>query len=162
MGMKIRQTQRFEYPGVEVDISKLDLEANKFDPRLCMSVPQTEIKRDLRGLYRNYVHAFCTMINLDRTCRPAYMTACGFLPIGIEPIFYSGIINKEVIIPALQKLDVDYFLLPPMSPVKSAYEQDSNATLTHDVWVNKLDAQKLVHKPPHNITALDVLEAIGI
>lgn len=163
MGKTVMITRGFELTEDRVEVARMDLNRYSYDDRMEMLVLRNVLENgDPIQLYRTYVRSFCETINRNRNCKPAYMTACGFLPIGVEPIVMCGHINKPLIVPILFERGIDYFQLKPMSPVLSSYEPTSAMAVSHDIWVNKLDAANLVGKPPHNVTALDVLEVIGL
>ena len=79
----------------------------------------------------------------------------------MEPDYYAGAINHNYIIPRLVELGLEYFLIVPLSPVSSSYKPIGRMASQHDVWVNKLEAAKVIkNKSAHNITTLDLLEVI--
>lgn len=163
MGKTVMVTRGFELTEERVEVARMDLNKYTYDDRMEMLVLRNVVENvDPLMLYRTYVQSFCETINRNRNCKPAYMTACGFLPVGIEPLILCNRVNKEYIIPVLFEKGIEYFQLKPMSPVLSSYEPTSAMAVSHDIWINKLDAAKLVGKPPHNVTALDVLEVIGL
>lgn len=161
MAKTVMKTKMFELTEDYVELSKVNLDSYTYDDRMDMIIP-TFMKNNPIEVYKQYVRSFCELINRDHSCRPSYMPACGFLPVGVEPTMMCGMINRDFLIPMLHENDVTYFMLKPMSPVRSSYEPTGAMATSHDIWVNKLDAAKLVHKPAHNITALDVLEALGL
>lgn len=161
MSKTVMITKMFELTEEFIEFSKVDLDAYTYDDRMDMIIPNF-MRSNPIDVYKQYVRSFCELVNRDHSCRPSYMTACGFLPIGVEPTVMCGMINRDFLIPMLHDKDVEYFMLKPMSPVRSGYEPTGAMATSHDIWINKLDAAKLVSKPAHNISALDVLEALGL
>lgn len=161
MSKSVMKTAHFELTGEMVEFIKVNTEQWAYDDRMDMIIPRANLEYKIL-LYKNYIKSFCETINMDHQCRPAYMTACGFLPVGVEPTVMCGMINKEFIIPMLRDAGIDYFLMKPTSPVKASYEPIGAMATSHDVWVNKMDLTALVNKPAHNITTLNVLEALGL
>lgn len=131
------------------------------DSRLRLITKTSDLfKLGMFKAYRQYVAAFAELTNDNPQCLPARYSACGFLPVGVEPESYVNQINNQFIIPKLHEMGLEYFLLPPMSPVSTSYKPMDKMASTHDVWVGKMEAAKVVHKPIHNITTLDLLEVI--
>lgn len=162
MGKMVMVTKGFELTEDMIEVSRMNTEKYLYDDRMEMAVLCTITSADPVKVYRTYVQSFCEMINRNRNCKPAYLTACGFLPIGVEPTILCGKINKDFIMPRLFEEGVDYFQLKPMSPVLASYQPTASMATSHDVWISKIDAAKIVKKPAHNITALDVLEVFGL
>lgn len=137
-------------------------EGRAIDSRLRLITKYTDILQagDLQT-YKNYVATFAEITNDNPKCLPSQYSSCGFLPVGVEPEYYAGRINHNYIIPKLVELGLEYFLIVPLSPVSSSYKPIGKMASQHDVWVNKMEAAKVIrNKPLHNITTLDLLEVI--
>lgn len=137
-------------------------EGRAMDSRLRIITKYTDIDAvgDLQA-YKNYVAAFAEITNDSPKSLPSQYSSCGFLPVGVEPDYYAGAINHNYIIPRLVELGLEYFLIVPLSPVSSSYKPIGRMASQHDVWVNKLEAAKVIkNKSAHNITTLDLLEVI--
>lgn len=131
------------------------------DTRMRMLSKLSDLEKvGMDAAYRNYVAAFAELTNESPKCLPSQYSSCGFLPVGIEPEVFVDQLNMIRIVPGLVQLGLEYFLVSPLSPVSTAYKPMDKMASTHDVWVSKLEAAKVVHKPPHNITTLDLLEVI--
>lgn len=161
MSKEVMVTNMYELTEERGELRQFDTaNAYCYDARLDMIMPNKNIRGDtVRDIIFNYTKSFCTLVNMNPNCKPAYLTACGFLPIGIEPTVFTKMVTIPVIIPGLTELGVPFFYQKPMSPCDSRFEL-TNDSASHDIWVNKLDAAKIVNKPPHMITALDVLEVL--
>lgn len=161
MSSIIRLTEFFEYPGTEVTAREFDTKYYACDDRLNVAVPFNIITGDnMLALYKAYVKFFCSELNASRNSRIKYLAECGFLPIGIEPNMFAGRINNPLLIPSLRKNGIPYFQMAPSSPVAMLFQSTVASTSTRDIWVNKIDAARVVNKPIHNITATDVLEVL--
>lgn len=160
MAKLVMITEAYELTSEMAEINKIDTTRTYvYDARLDMVMPRANIANNISKLVRNYVTSFCELTNRNPSCRPGYMTACGFLPVGLEPTLLTGRLINSVIVEGLQELGVEFYYHKPMSPLNNGFEI-ANDSATHDVWVNKMDAAKIVNKPIHNITALDVLEVL--
>lgn len=160
-------TEAYERSGIMVPwstsivINPDEPDCKLIDSRLRLMMPLDTFNRiDLKKLYRNYIKTYCEIVNDNPNCVTAQYTACGFLPIGIEPECLCNYINNEVIIPKLREFNIEYFMIPPASPVWSAYKPIAEMAASYDIWVNKMEAAKVVHKPVHNISTLDLLEVL--
>ena len=158
---EVMVSQFYELSDDMRDMGELDFrEEYLYDPRLKIAIPKAHImQNNIPQLYANYLSTFCELVNRHGDSRPGMLTACGFLPVGVEPVALSGEINGQVIIPALEKHNIPYYFQKQMSPVSSKFERINEAN-GHDIWVSKLDAATVVNKPPHNIRVIDLLEAI--
>ena len=132
----------------------------KYEDRLDMILLPEGQEMPYETLYVNYLKSFTTFLNDNPNSRPAYLSACGFIPIGIEPLFLCGRINSTMILPALRAKGIEYFQIRPMSPTRSSYVPSGPMAASHDIWVSKIDAEKVVKKSVWNITSLDLLEAL--
>lgn len=131
------------------------------DSRLRLMMPLVKFnKMDKKQLYKNYITTYCEIVNNNPTCVTAQYTACGFLPVGIEPECLCNYMNKDIILPNLRKFSIEYFMLPPASPVWTSYKPMAEMASSYDIWVNKMEASKVVHKPIHNISTIDLLEVL--
>lgn len=161
MSKMIRLTNFFEYPGVEVTAKDYDSLVYVCDDRLNVAVPAAVVTQEnMIPLYKAYVKHFCAELNQSRGSRIKYLAECGFLPIGVEPNMFAGQINTRYLIPNLRRHAIPYFQMAPSSPVSMIFQSFTASTETRDIWVNKIDAAKVVKKPIHNITASDLLEVL--
>lgn len=162
MSKKIMVTQGFELTGVLVEIKELEMESLVYDERLNMVIPKTKImdlSNNLVALIKNYVQSFCTLTQEHINTRAGTMVSNGFLPVGLEPLFLRNAFNPEFIIPELEARHIPYYQLKASSPIDSRYESRNEAGM-HDIWVNKLDAAKIINKKPHQISTMDLLEEL--
>lgn len=158
MPKQVMSSKNFELTEEYIDFVKVDLERFSYDERLDMVTPLNSNMEPLER-YKTYVRSFCELTNTHPESRPAEMTACGFLPVGIEPVMFCGALNKELL-QIFRTYDIEIFQLTPSSPTRRGYEPAGAMATSKDIWINKLEAAKFINKPVHNITALDVLEVL--
>ena len=140
-----------------IEVSKIK-DRGVYDDRMEMVLTSNDIVTNWVTYYKNYVKSFCDAINRNPNCRPSYLAECGFLPIGVEPVVMCGTVNSIILTNVLRECGIEFFQVKPMSPIRSSYTPVGQMASSHDIWISKLDAAKIVNKPVWNITASDVLE----
>lgn len=159
---KIMMTSCYELTGDMVELKSLkNMDKNYvYDARLEMVMPRTNLDR-IGEIIVNYHQSFCELVNRDPSCRPAMLTANGFVPVGIEPTVLVNKMFSFNIKRKLESLGIPCFYYKQLSPLSTSFEYKDDVS-AHDVWVNKIDAAEVLGKRPHEIRAIDLLEvALG-